>query len=331
MKKKFFLPIDSPEFICNHQLMFSNAILKAIAQEKTQILMCSKYINCYFRKDSVKNRFIILMYDHWCTAQGFMQYQLIDFLKETYQKEKRNLVLTLKKCLLDGAYVFGQCNRAYIEEDVGTDAPLFDYVITGFDDLAHEFTVYGIDSSENFSCYQVNDQKFVEALFHTPSAKIALTMWRHNQDAEILFDLPNIIFELEDYIHSVNNRNQYKADKFYGLNAMKELSRHFYETAQSDCDLNESYLRKFLVHKAYMRDRIACLASNGIIGEEWLTPADQVAKLGAEIFELGRNFNSLHDQTLIEKLVEMIAETTGLEADYLPKVLEELKTHHQTK
>ena len=156
-------------------------------------------------------------------------------------------------------------------------------------------------------------------------------LWRHNKDVIISLDISNIIFEHEDYINSTNRRNHYTVDKIYGLAAIKELCKHFCEAAQNDLDLDESYLHKFLIHKSYMKSRIECLISNGIINEEWGLPADQVAKNGETVFDLGRNFNGSHDKSLIGKLVEAMVDSIELETNYLPYVLENIKKHNQTK
>ncbi len=331
MKKRYSLPIEAPQFICYNYLVCSNAIVRAVVKEKAPILLCSKYINCYYKEESTKHKFIIAIFDHWFTLQKIMQYQLIDLFKETYQKKKFDLVLTIKKCLLFDSYIFGQCNFAYIAPGLCHDVKWFNYVITGFDDTAKEFTIYGVDSTENFSCYHVKYQTFIEALFDTPKSNITFTMWRYNKDISITLDLPNTIFELEDYTNSTNRRKHYTADKVYGLNAIQKLSEHFYETAQNGLELNEFYLHKFLMHKSYMKDRMECLASHDVIDQKWIAHAEQVSQIGEKVYNFGKSFNDSHDQSFIAKLVEMIADTIRSETDYLPKVLEELKQYSQNK
>lgn len=325
MRKNHFLPIDRPDFICRDQVSCANAVVKAVAGEQFRLLMCAKYINCFFEKEALHHKLVISTFDQWCAAQKLMQLQLIKLLKETFQKEKRDLALTVKKCLLCDAYVFVECNRAYFEKDVDPDGQTFHAVVVGFDDDTNAFTVYGVDRSEHFSCYQITYQNFVKALFDTPNLYVTLNMWRHNKDVTISLDLPNIIFELEDYINSTARKIILSEDRIYGLDAMRELSRHFYETAKADSTVNEAYLHKFSMHKSYMKDRIEYLASSGFIDKAWTQQAEQVFQKGKDVFELGRVFNRSHDRSLIEKLAQTMDAAIALEANYLPKVLEELK------
>ena len=58
--------------------------------------------------------FILLVSDHWCTKEKTMEYQLINLLKNTYSELNIDLIQLMKKCLLDGCCVFGQCNPYYL-------------------------------------------------------------------------------------------------------------------------------------------------------------------------------------------------------------------------
>lgn len=329
MKKKHFLPICQPDFVCHYIPTCSNAILKANAVEKEQILLCSKYINCYYEKTSIKHKIVISIFDHWCVTQKFIQNQFINLFKETYQKDKNKLVLKIKKCLLNDSYVLGKCKRTYVEDNIDNNKSLFYYVITGFNDITHEFTMYGIDSLNKFSCFRIAYQRFVEAFFDTSEQNIIITMRRCNKDMTISFDIPNIIFELEDYINSTNRRNQCINDNVYGLNAFKELCLCFYDVGQNGFALDELDLYNFSVHKIYMRNRTECLASYGIIDEKWVEQAEQVSKMGTEVLELGKFFNNTYEQSAIERLVEIMSEIIEIESNYLPCVLKELKNYEK--
>lgn len=331
MKKRRCLTVCDPEFICYPHTTYANAVIRHVAGDRADILTCSKYINCYFCENSVNHKMRISVFDHWCTAQDLMHQQFIDISKELCKKRKTDLVLMIKKCLRHDNYVLGQCNRAYIEEQADRNAPMFDFMVVGLDDIAHEFTLYGLDSEERFSCYRVDYQRFVEALFDTPRLNITFTLWWHFKGAKIALDLPNIIFELEDYVNSTHRRVYYTKDKTYGLAAMREWAKSFYRTAQSGAPLKEAYLNQFSVHKSYMKKRIAILASNGIVDPKWIEVADRVAQMGNDVLQLGRAFCETRDMTLIDRLVGLMEDTVRIETDYLPHVLEELKKHNQTK
>ena len=67
---------------------------------------------------------------------------------------------------------------------------------------------------------------------------------------------------------------------------MKELCKHFCEAAQNDLYLDESYLHKFLIHKSYVKSRIECLISNGIITIAKAPPYHKVRRCQIFIFGL---------------------------------------------
>jgi len=226
-EKRFELPIEPPQFICYNHITCANAIIRANIFDNIDKLFCSKYINCYFKESSTKHKFIISIYDNWCTTQKVMQYQLINLSKDIFLSENINVVLMIKKCLLFGSYVFGQCSYNCLVGNGGVDYSLFNYVITGYDDIAHEFTMYGVDNLDNYLCHKIGYEDFINSLYSTNKQNISFSMWRHNKNAEVVIDLQNIIFELEDYINSENRRKHYVEDKIYGLASLKKLGEFF--------------------------------------------------------------------------------------------------------
>lgn len=316
-----------PDFVCYHASTYANSIIKANTKDNIYIALLSKYINCYYKEQSTKHKFVISVYDHWCTRQKIMQNQSVNLLKETYQKTNINIVSMIKKSLLNDLYINGQCNRKYIESVYNDDFFNFNFIITGFDDLTHQFILYGINQSDNFTSYRVGYSIFEQALFDTPKPNIPLTFWQYNKDAKFLIDLPNLIFELEDYIHSTNNRNHYTADKVYGLAAINALAEHLSMSAIVDGSMNEAYIYKFMLHKCYMTQRVTCLVNNSIINHKWIMYAQEVEEIGKTINELGKGFNNSHDLLLIKKVTDCIALSIHIEQDYLQPMLNEIKNY----
>lgn len=331
MKKKCLLPIMKPDFICQNYITCANSVVKANAREYLDVLRCSKYVNCYFDKNDPKHHFVISVFDHWCVEQKLMRFQFIDLLKEPYQKRKKDVANIIKKCLLQGSYILTQCNRTYFEETDDPNSMLFFCLLVGFDDETQTFTLYGKDLLDRFSCCQVKYQTFLDALFDTAESNIPFQLWSYNKKTVVTLDLPNLIFELEDYIYSTNRRKNASADNSYGLNAVKDLSCYFCETAKANSRVNEVYLHNFLMHKSFMKDRIKYLAEKEMVNEIWVALAEQVFQMGKEIVEWGEEGNRSHDRSLIEKLVKKMHASIELETNYLPEVLEELKKYHQTK
>ena len=249
-----------------------------------------------------------------------------NLLKEIYQSQKINIVLIIKKFLLNNCYVFGQCNRSYVEKNDNIELSLFNYVVTGFDDINRQFTIYGLNAKENFYCVKIDYETFASALFDTLKPNIELTLWRYNLDACIDFDIQNIAFELEDYINSANRRNHYTEDKEYGIKAIERLGMYFIENSQCKKSRDEVYLKKLLCHKSYMRDRIACLGHHGYIDIKSYPYAEKVSLISKEILDVGCLINQSNKLTFITLLKQLFSEMIEIEKQYLPKVLDELKS-----
>lgn len=325
MRKKLALPILQPDFICYNEVTCANAIVRANTKEKDKILLAAKYINCYYQKESVQHKFVISIYDSWCTTQKVMQNQYLKLLKTTYQSLQLNIIGIIKKFLCNGSYVFGQCNYSYIEPLEKSELPLFDYVITGFDDIERQFTVYGVDVSNHFICKHINYDMFIKSLLDTPKPNIWFSLWKYNPETNIELDIPNIIFELEDYINSENRRKQYKEDKVYGFSAVECLRDHFAQKISCLEEINESYLKKILCHKKYMKYRIECLNDDIFMSKKWLYDANRVYDIALNIYEQGRIFNNNKDTMLGSQLINSFSEMIDIERSYLFDVLNELK------
>lgn len=330
MKKKLLLPIAHPDFTCYNYLTWSNAIIKANTKEKNKILIASKYINCYYREASTKHKFVLSCYDHWYTQRGVVQYQVMELLKEAYQKTNLDLTSFLKKCLLSHSYVFGQCSWCYVEKKVeDREARLF-YALVGFDDALQQFILYGIDSEERFSCFYVDYKSFAEAHFATASLKINFTLWRPLPDVEVELDIPNLILEMEDYLHSSNRHKNQPADAVYGFLAMTELTKHCLQLSKQQLPIPDSYLQKFMMHKVYMKNRMEQLVLSKGLDPIWLKDAERVADMGKQVLDLAAQYNATKDPRLGKRIAELMTDTVTAEADYLPKMLRELKEQKET-
>ena len=329
MKKRCFLSVEQPQYISFPNQTFANSIVLANAKEKKSIIWCSKYINCYFREDVKGYSFIIATEDQFWTRQDIMQMQKIDLSMETIQSAKLNLGLIIKKCLLNGCYVSGQCNGKKLDNNISTGTSPFVFLIAGFDDLRHKFLVCGIDSDEQFKCFDIQYQPFLTALTDNDFSDMILYLWRYNKDANISLGLPYIITELKHYINSSCSSNIQGDDKVYGIKAIEALSRYFYETANKNRRLREAELHAFYMHKFFMKQRVEVLAQLGFVDSRWLTEAEEVRQIGENVFELGKQYNSQQTEKLAKKLVEQIEKTVNLELFYLPKVLSEIENAYK--
>lgn len=325
MKKKIELPFLPPDFICYNLFTCANAIIHANTKENHKILMASKDINCFYEKDSPQNKFILSMFDHWCTSQKVMQSQNFNLLKSTYKSLRLNVISVIKRLLDNGSYVFGQCNYSYIDHINKSDDPLFYFVVVGYDDFKREFTIHGLDIKNNFICKHIDYELFANAIFDIDQPNVAFSLWKYNKDVKISLDIPGIVFELEDYINSENRRYQYQVGKVYGIAAIENLWAYISKKIGAFDEKDGTYLTKLLAHKKYMKDRIECLSNHNLIDKRWLHDAEMVHSITLDICEQINNFNVNENPLIREQLDNSFSRMMNIEKNYLPNVLNELK------
>ena len=327
MKKRMFLPFEMPDFICQSNYMAGNAIVHSNAKgDKLMALMAPRCLNCRFDEESKNQKFVVATYDHWYRKEGFIQFQMVKFLNETFLEMNTDIILIIKKLISDGCYVYSACERSYVEPEAEKGSPVLYFLITGYDDIAHELTMYGLNHKfDEFKCFKVGYSDLIDALFATSSNMIKLDAWICDTEREIVLDTKTLIRELGDYINSTCTRKEYTENKIYGLKAIDMLAKHFLESAKNGGELYKPYLDKFVFHKELMRDRIAYLSKLGMVDPSHIAESEAVLAITEDVKEYARLFASEHDLAYVEKLCNSIYATIEMEKAYLPKVLGEMK------
>lgn len=330
MNKEYFLPMGEPQIICSHSLTSADAIIRKNAGDDIQKLFCSHHINCYFKSDSEKHKFVISTYDCWCIHKKYIDQQFIYFLKETYIRQKIDLLSIIKKSIFSDFYILGKCNPKYIELVPQEGDPLCDFLITGYDDIAKELTVYGFDKSNNYVCLKINYDVFMSALWDTPNDIIRLDMRRCKKDSIMATDFLCSFHEFGCYLNSITREEAYTGDKVFGLSAIRALSDEFARSVSNGSELYEPYLTKFYLHKKFMLERIEYFVGLGVVNSELIPFSQEVYDIGKEILELGIQYNKTRDPSLAYKVIEYIGKTVSTENDYLPIALNAVYDHIKT-
>lgn len=327
MKKRLSLPFEMPDFICQSNYMAGNAIVRSNAKgDKLMALMAPRCLNCRFDEESKNQKFVVATYDQWYRNEGFIQFQMVKFLKDTFIEMNTDIILIIKKLISDGCYVYSACERSCVEPEAEKGAPVLYFLITGYDDVAHELTMYGLNYKfDEFKCFKVGYSDFIDALFATSSNMIKLDAWICDTEREIVLDTKHLTRELSDYINSECTRKEYTADKIYGFAAIEMLAKYFLESAKNGEELYKPYLDKLVFHKKLMRDRIEYLSRLGMVDASHVAEADAVLAVAEDIKEYARLFASEHNLAYVEKLCDSIYATIEMEKEYLPKVLGEVK------
>lgn len=329
MNQSYFLPFKEPRFICSDKFTAANAIIESNLKEKSPSLAVH-YINCAYDEFESSHKFIITVFDYLARCKNIMHDQGFDMSKEYYRSPGVDLVADLKRVISSNFYTVGQCNRSYVESNAPSDAPLFYFFLTGYDDTTQEFLIHGIDLSEKYITVKIKYDVFVKALFDTNTHSIPLVFWCFWYEANIDDVWSALVSELEDYVHSQNRKVNYGTAK-YGFEAMRCLAEHFKETADKEKHIKELYLKKILAHKYYMRLRMECLAEHQIIDAQWIRCAKDVEKISQQIWNEGLCFNATQDFSLLAAMLAHMAQMTEAERTYLPTVVNQLNAYQEMK
>ena len=325
MRESYFLPIENPSFFCYNHYSCADGIVRANAKDNFPALLCVKYINCVYREGELRHQFIISMFDAWWTHQKIIRKQQINLRKSTIRQLNIDLVSMIKRCLILNSYILSCCNRKYLIPDTDADHELFYFVLVGYDDIKKEFTLHGQTSLDEFSCYRIGYDDFVESMLNNSNSHINLELYNYNANASMKLDLPNIAIELDDYLQSSNSRQHYTADKLYGFRAIEALAKKIEVDLENlGPEVGNSYLHKFAMHKRFMKERVEYLAMQGIIDKKWIIDAEKVFQLANTAKAIGEKCYQNHDFSNAPQLASEMRSTIEIEQRYLPKVLLEI-------
>ena len=328
MKEGCFLPMCEPQMICDHYFTSADAMVRANAGDDIQKIFCSHYINCYFRNDSEKYKFVISTYDQWCVDKEYTEVQFVDFLKETYIKQGFDFLTTIKKCISTGFYIHGQCNRKYVKIAGKEGSWQYDFLIVGYDDIAREFAVYGFDELDNYVGFNMNYDDFINAFWDTPNESIEFIMRRYKKNSTVTADYEGVLSELKGYLTSTTTQKIYTGNRQYGLDGIKALSNEVRKSILNGSKQHRAYLYKFYLHKKFMMERIAFFEQMGVVGSDMLRYSEEVYTIAKEILTLASRHDNVQS---LELLAEYFDKTIRIETNYLPEVLRSLDKYIEEK
>ena len=324
--KNYSLPLLEPEFVCEPCLSFANAVVRANVGDDVRRLTIAQHLNCYYDKNSLENKFVISVFDHWCVQHKVMQYQSFNLLKETIKKQNISIKALIKESLLLDCYVLGSCNRNCFEKVASNLDQVCDFLVFGFDDTQGCFSVCFINISNQFVVAKILFEDFITALFDTNDSNIFLTFRRYNRDYVKSLDLNNLVREIKNYLNSTNDRKNYSMEKVYGISAVQEMALFCVDNSCENKMMAKTCLEKLLLHKKYMVNRMEYLAEQKIISHRWIDKAERIQKNAHQIFALWSEYSIAPNLKLAEQLSKLIDQIILLELDYLPKVLDEISS-----
>lgn len=319
MRKKWSNPFDkNPISCCYPYISFPYSIVHAHSGDEYQKWLCGKYINCYFKPQSVRHKFINSVYDGWSTVQKIFFYQGFNLSKEMLKTLRIDIPFIIKKAILDGAYPYGQCSERFVfpGHDISEDT-YFDYILTGFDDIRKIFFMTGFSIEHGYRHLEISYSDYVQSLYQNSKKHIVIHLWKYNPNAEYRVDLKVISRDLEDYLCSKNSITQYEDGRLFGLCACSALGEYITQGESVGDSALPLYLRGYWEHKYFMNERIRYLAEENMICNTAIAFAEQVLQLAEQVKVAD---NGIWIQNLIQ-------ESIAIEQVYLPQVLANVRAN----
>lgn len=313
MRRKWSNPFDeNPISRCYPYISFPYSIIRSHSGDEYQKWLCGKYINCYFKPQSVKHKFINSVYDGWSTVPKIVFYQGFDLSKEMSKTLCIDIPFIIKKAIIDGAYPYGQCSERFVypEHDIPEDI-YFDYILTGFDDVRKIFFMTGFSIKHGYHHLEISYSDYVQSLYQNSKKHIVIHLWKYNPNAEYRLDLKVISRDLEDYLYSKNSIPQYEDGRSFGLCACSALGEYLAQEESFVDPMLPQYLRGYWEHKYFMNERIRYLAGEQVICHTALPFAEQVLQLAEQVKEADNGIRIQH----------LIQESIAIEQVYLRQVL----------
>lgn len=309
---------ETPDTECYPYMSLSSSILKGhYTEEQYNNWLAAKYINCFFAVGGEVQKFNISIYDTWSDSQNRLTYQGINFFKET-ARELFNIPLLIKKAVVTKTYPYGQFPGKYITSKPASS--LFTYMITGFNDIKKEFSLYGFFMNGDHAHYFISYDNFVNAVCDEQTDSFLIHLWRYNDNVNHSISWSIIINELEDYILSRTSHRQFgKVQRVFGLSACSALADYILndqENANVDFGL---HVKSFFEHKKIMLKRIQLFYENQILSNEIVNSSKEVSMLAERLLYLYKCNQREEASNLLRKTIE-------IENQYLPTVLERVKS-----
>ncbi|MBQ8387630.1 MAG: hypothetical protein IJX46_01730 [Clostridia bacterium] len=330
MIEKYSLPFIEPVERWNQNTTFSDLAIKVNLGDRYLAWENNRYINCTFVNQPHEKGFYISLIDDWSTWEGVIIRQIFSFDKETYLSCGTDTAELLKKCIASGSYVLGNCNGKYIDESYEgvEDRPYFSYMLTGFDDEKGTFTVKGVDHHFCYRSYEVKYRTFVDSIFDICGGGLVLELRQFNPDVEILPNIPRCIAHLEDYIGGTS-REMFFKDRVYGIAAVEALGEYCADANNTDREICGNLLDCLADHKMFMRMRVEYWAEQGWVNNSHIKRAREAENMAYDAIELNKKYIKSGDGELLARLNAAIKNIMYAEKQYLPQVLDEIKSAYE--
>ena len=331
--KEITLPFEEKPFsVMYHYTAFPLGIVQAnMEPDKIDRWLCTKYINCSFEPCSKMNKFNIGR-DLWLTDEKILIRHKNIFSKAINDYYKIDVVKIFKDMINQGSYPQGNYNEEWIPDKFAYQKYRFyhDYLLIGCNDAKQVFYSVGFLQDKKFQKFEIpytNMKKAVETLFNDYIG-IDLLEYNARKIANMSITFDYTICELTDYINSANRwRAPANNAIFYGLKAILKFCDYVKEEVSKSQIIETKYMRGVMEHKFFMYKRIKYMLEHGYIESGiCLSCAEKVYKLSEKAHLLTIKYLMTGKSDIVNSIEELLKQTLEIEKNYLPIVVDELKS-----
>lgn len=332
VKKKTVLPFENnPYSIMYHEMAFPMGIIQGNATSDITPWLCGKYINCSFEKDKWKNnKFTISSYDKWAIEDDILTYQHILLYPQLYYGLFEPLITLLRRMIDMGYYIGGSYNEEYIpgKRFYQKKYHPHDFLLIGYNDISKYFVSASFLQDWKFQRHLIPYENMENALKTRMTDKIELFFWKYNKEKTFVLNLDRIISELSDYLASTSSDPICIFDKYWGIEAIQQLTQLYSNCIQDKSLIDIRYTRGIIEHKFYMFMRMDYLYEHCCLKKtSYIYKAQQTYDLAKRVHLLGIKYNFKPNAALISKIENTMNEMLSIEKEYLPDVLFELQNY----
>ena len=328
MGKEKILPFESnPLSIMYHYTAFPLVVLQAnMTKEVFDEFISTKYINCVFVEKSSSNKFNIGE-DLWFTEERILLRHRNILSRKMYDHYKINVIDELKKVIDWGYYPQGNYNEEWIPGKFAYKKFHFyhDYLLIGYNDDKKIFYSIGYLANNQFTKFQIPYENMKMALETLFNDTVSFDFLEYNSKKKYEFSAKKIVDQMENYLNSKGDFIKNEIDVVYGISAIYKLIEYINKTIALNGQLDIRYVRGFLEHKFFMKQRIQYLLKKGYLKNETLLQAStRIYEIAAQVQKLSIKYILSNDINIISRIEEMIKNTIGLEKEYLSKTVSDL-------
>lgn len=323
------LPFETAPLL-NHYLgkAYSLGIIQGNAGDRSLPWIYSRYINCIFHP-SAENQFDFYTPDYWGRSDHILTEQRMQLQRETYGIMGLDILRFVRDLLDRGVYVYGTNNERYIpgKSSYPSQDYLHEYILFGYSDDKHSFLSCGYLADRHYREFEILYDDYLRSLMNTTDGMIKFSFWQYCQQAEFALDIPHIVVELSDYLHSVNTQRVQQNGLHYGLDAVIKLMECLAKQIRNEGRADIRYTKAFLGHKKLMSQRLQYLRTVGFGMEpDWLEQTAEHEKKAEQIHLLCIRQNFKGTPSSAEYIEKRFTEILQGERHILPAVLERLKS-----